>query len=224
MNLLCTTKYFTMNQTDEHLETLHEIRSLMEKSSRFISLSGLSGVFAGIYALIGAAVAANYLNNNMLEPSYYEYLSARGQINSNFVLFFMADALAVLFAAVATCILLTTRKAHKQGLPIWSNTSRRLLISMAIPLAAGGLFCLALLIHHVFALVAPATLIFYGLALINGSKHTLRDVYYLGIFEIILGIIASFFIGYGLLFWAIGFGILHIVYGTLMYFKYERGE
>lgn len=211
-----------MNYTDEHLEALHEIRSLMEKSSRFISLSGLSGVFAGIYALIGAGLAVNYVNISLFAPSYYEYLFENGQININFAVFLLADALAVLFAAITTCILLTIRKAKKQDLPIWSNTSRRLLISMAIPLVAGGLFCLALMIHHEFALVAPATLIFYGLALINGSKHTLRDVYHLGICEIVLGIIASFFVGYGLLFWAVGFGILHILYGTLMYFKYER--
>jgi hypothetical protein len=211
-----------MNQTNEHLETLHEIRNLMERSSRFISLSGLSGVFAGIYALIGAAVAARYLEISIIEPTYYEFLFENGKVSTRFLNFFMADAMVVLVAALTTGIFLTTRKAKKQGLPIWSNTSRRLLLSMAIPLAAGGLFCLSLLIHHVFALVAPATLIFYGFALINGSKHTLRDVYYLGICEIILGVLSSFFIGYGLLCWAIGFGVLHIIYGTLMYFKYER--
>lgn len=138
-----------MNHTDEHLETLHEIRSLMEKSSRFISLSGLSGIFAGIYALIGAMVAVNYLHISLFEPSYYEYLYEDGQISMGFVRFFLTDALAVLVAAIATGIFLTTRKAKKQGLPIWTHTSRRLLISIAVPLATGGLFCSALLVHHV---------------------------------------------------------------------------
>lgn len=211
-----------MNSTKEHLDTLQEIRNLMEKSSRFISLSGLSGVFAGLYALAGAAAAYYYLNLGLLEPSYYEYLYKDGNVNTDFVRFFLADAIAVLCAALATGIFLTTRNAKKQGLPIWSNTSKRLLISMAIPLVAGGLFCLALLVHHVFALIAPATLIFYGLALINGSKYTLRDVYYLGLCEVVLGIAGAFLVGYGLLIWAIGFGVLHIIYGTVMYYKYER--
>jgi predicted lysophospholipase L1 biosynthesis ABC-type transport system permease subunit len=211
-----------MDSTKEHLNTLQEIRNLMEKSSRFISLSGLSGVFAGLYALAGAAAAYYYLDLGLLEPSYYEYLYTGGKVNTDFIVFFLADALAVLCAALATGIFLTTRNAKKQGLPIWSNTSKRLVISMAIPLVAGGLFCLAMLYQHMFVMLAPATLLFYGLALINGSKYTLRDVYYLGLCELALGIIGSFFLGYGLLIWAIGFGVLHIIYGTVMYYKYER--
>jgi uncharacterized membrane protein YidH (DUF202 family) len=211
-----------MNQEDQHLDTLYEIRSMMEKSSRFISLSGLSGIFAGIYALIGAALAFTYLKLDFFQPAYYNYLYENKQVIRSTGIFFIANALCVLTAALATGIYLTTRKAKKQGLPIWTSTSRRLLVSMAIPLATGGLFCLALIYHQGFGLIAPATLIFYGLALINGSKFTLHDVYYLGICEIILGLIGAFFTGYGLLLWAIGFGVLHIVYGTLMYYKYER--
>jgi hypothetical protein len=44
----------------------------------------------------------------------------------------------------------------------------------------------------------------------------------LGICEIGLGLIASIYMGYGLLFWAVGFGVLHIIYGIVMYMKYER--
>jgi hypothetical protein len=95
-------------------------------------------------------------------------------------------------------------------------------INLAIPLAVGGIFCAILLYHGIVYLMAPAMLIFYGLALVNGSKYTLTDIRYLGLSEIVLGVFAAFFIGYGLLAWAIGFGVLHIVYGTLMYYKYER--
>lgn len=211
-----------MNNRNEHLNTLHEIRDMMERSSRFISLSGLSGVFAGLYALIGAGIAFVYLKLDFYQPAYYDYLYGDKQAIKNTGLFFITTAMAVLLAAIATGIYLTTRKAKKQGLPIWTATSKRLVTSMAIPLIAGGLFCLALIYHQGFAMIAPATLIFYGLALINGSKYTLHDVHYLGICEIALGIAGAFFTGYGLLLWAIGFGILHIVYGTLMYLKYER--
>ncbi|QHT71164.1 hypothetical protein GXP67_33185 [Rhodocytophaga rosea] len=211
-----------MNQEDQHLDTLYEIRNMMEKSSRFISLSGLSGVFAGVYALIGAALAFFYLKLDFFQPAYYDYLNNNQQVIRSTGIFFIANALAVLTLALATCLYLSTRKAKKQGLPIWTPTSRRLLMSVAIPLATGGIFCLALIYHQGFGLIAPTTLLFYGLALINGSKYTLHDVHYLGICEIVLGLIGSFFTGYGLLLWAIGFGVLHIVYGTLMYYKYER--
>jgi hypothetical protein len=118
--------------------------------------------------------------------------------------------------------LLTIRNSKRKGIKIWDNSTKRLLINLAIPLIAGGLFCLVLLFHGIIGLVAPATLIFYGLALLNASKYTFDDIRYLGLCEIVLGLAGSFFIGYGLLFWSIGFGLLHIIYGAVMYFKYER--
>jgi predicted lysophospholipase L1 biosynthesis ABC-type transport system permease subunit len=205
-----------------HLETLTEIRNLMERSSRFISLSGLSGIWAGIVALAGAAVAAWYLDLNLTSAQEYAYLQRSNGLNTNFLLFFFADALSVIFVALGGAVYFTTRKARKQGLPVWDNTVRRMLVNLSIPLVTGGLFCLALVLHGYYVLIAPATLIFYGLSLINASKYTLRDLKALGMAEILLGISASFMTGFGLLFWAMGFGVLHIVYGTLMYYKYDR--
>jgi hypothetical protein len=209
------------NQT-EHLETLTEIRSLMERSSRFISLSGLSGVFAGIFALIGAAVAYMYLNLELSKPWYYEQVTRNSAPPfTRFYLFFFLDAIAVLVASISVGVYFTIRKAKQNGQTIWDASSKRLLINLLIPLTTGGLFCLILLYHGLIGMIAPATLLFYGISLLNASKYTLDDIRYLGICEIILGLIASIYIGYGLLFWAAGFGILHIIYGVVMYKKYE---
>ncbi|MDX5347893.1 MAG: hypothetical protein LPJ89_10535 [Hymenobacteraceae bacterium] len=210
-------------QTDtDYIKDLTHIRSMMERSSRFISLSGLAGVCAGVFALAGVAAAYWYLDLEAY-PNYYEgatYSSTR--YNTDFIAFFVADAVLVLLASLAGAVFFTTRKAKRNGLKIWDKTAMRLVINMAIPLMAGGLFCLALFYQGALGLIVPATLIFYGLALLNGSKYTLNDIRYLGICEIALGVLASFFIGYGLVFWAIGFGVLHIIYGAVMYFKYER--
>jgi uncharacterized membrane protein YgdD (TMEM256/DUF423 family) len=210
----------------QHLETLSEIRSLMERSSRFISLSGLSGVAAGTFALIGAAMAYIYLGISPFDGKHVYYIAAQtvDKWGMNYITFFFLDATLVMFAALAAGIFFTVRKAKKKGQKIWDALTQRLLINMMIPLFSGGIFCLALLYHGFIGFIAPATLIFYGLALVNASKYTLADVRFLGISEIILGLIASFKIGYGLEFWAIGFGILHILYGTIMYFKYEHVE
>jgi hypothetical protein len=197
------------------LEELREIRSMMERSSRFISLSGLSGVFAGVFALIGAGVAYWYL-----DMSFYQARNLHFREPDIFA-FFFADALGVLIPSLVVAVYLTTRQAKKRGQKIWDATSRRLLISVAIPLMTGGVFILALL-QWAPVLAAPATLIFYGLALINASKFTLDDIRYLGYCEIALGLMSAFLTGYSLLFWAIGFGVLHIVYGVVMYRKYER--
>lgn len=212
-----------MENRDKHLANLSEIRSLMEQSSRFISLSGLSGIAAGCFALLGALGAYMYLGISALTP--YD-LATRSipehKWGLNYIEFFALDFGLVLCLALLFGFIFTNRKARKAGLKIWDATSRRLVINLFIPLVAGGIFCLILLYHGYWALIAPCTLIFYGLSLINAGKYTLRDIKYLGISETILGLIASFFIGYGLLFWSIGFGVLHIVYGTLMYLKYER--
>ena len=133
--------------------------------------------------------------------------------------------LVAIFTFIAALILayfFTWLRSKKTGTPIWGSASKRLLINVAIPMIAGGIYILKLIEQGSFGLIAPGCLIFYGLALINASKYTFNDIRYLGILEIILGLAASFYIGYGLYFWAFGFGVLHIVYGAVMYFKYER--
>lgn len=204
---------------------------MMERSSRFLSLSGLSGVFAGIYALIGAWVAREYLIHMSTETRYEYYdfslqsLAVRGEGAGHlidFYTFFILDAGSVLLLSLLTGFLFTARKARKAGLKMWDSTTKRMLINLMIPLVTGGIFCLIMLWYNNWYLVAPATLIFYGLALINASKYTFNDIRYLGVSEIILGLIGAFFIPYSLYFWAIGFGILHILYGIVMWVKYER--
>ncbi len=206
-----------MTDSKEHLQTITDIRSMMERSSRFISLSGLSGVFAGVFALCGAYAA--YIKLNSLN-GIYRLLDSNSL--TDVVIYLLADALIVLAASITVGVILTIRNSKKKGIKIWDTTSKRLLINLLIPLITGGLFCLVLLYHGLVGLVAPSSLIFYGLALINASKYTLNDIRYLGFCEIALGLIASFYSGYGLFFWAAGFGVLHIVYGAVMYYKYER--
>lgn len=206
-----------MTEQKEHLQAISDIRSMMERSSRCISLSGLSGVFAGIFALIGA-----FLAMDKFESATENYRMIGGEELVGLTIYFFEIAGAVLISSLLVGTLLTIRNSKRKGIPVWDSAAKRLLINLAIPLVAGGLFCLVLLYHGVIGLVAPATLIFYGLALINASKYTFNDIRYLGFCEVILGLAGSFFVGYGLIFWAIGFGILHIIYGTVMYFKYER--
>lgn len=207
-----------MNQQQDQLSTLHEIRNIMDRSSRFISLSGLSGISAGVSALAGAAAVKWYFSQHNIVYREGNNVS----LNWDTILFLLSVATVVLVLALASAIYFTARKARKNNQRIWDSKSQRLLLNLAIPLAVGGVYCGVLLYHGIIYLIAPAMLIFYGLALINGSKYTLSDIRYLGFCEIILGLLASIFVGYGLLSWTVGFGVLHIVYGTLMYFKYER--
>lgn len=203
-----------MNKQETHVEDLREIRNLMERSARFLSLSGLAGVVVGLLALASVAIAYSSLGISIGHTGYYKLIpQVYGALFANFG--------AVLLLSLAAGILFAKRNARKQGLVAWDATATRLLINMFIPLAVGGIFCLILLYHGYTGLAAPSTLIFYGLALINASKYSLDDIRYLGILQVATGLLATFFIDYGLLFWGFGFGVLHIVYGAVIYFKYE---
>jgi general stress protein CsbA len=211
-----------MSSNQESINTLNEIREMMERSSKFLSLSGLSGVFAGAFALIGAAFAYVRFKTDLYTDSFtpitgYESYSQHG-VSS----FLITDGCLVLFLSLASGIIFTVRKGRKRGLQVWNGTSRRLLISMLIPLVTGGIFSLAMFTYGYIWLVFPVTLIFYGLALVNASRFTYPEVFYLGISEIAIGCVALFLTGYSLLFWSVGFGVLHIIYGLTMYNKYDR--
>lgn len=212
-----------MKNTDQQLEALHDIRKMMQDSSKFLSLSGLSGVFAGVYALVGAyfgtLVMAEYVFSHLMEEE-------SEQAYQNLLLKICLICAGVLVLSIVTALFFSSRKAKRNGQKLFDHTSKKLLVNMLVPLLTGGLFCLALVLHgNGFVLmVSPAMLLFYGLALINSSKFTLHDIRYLGYLEVILGLIAAFLPGYGLLFWAIGFGVLHIVYGGIMWFKYDRAK
>nr|WP_310587496.1 hypothetical protein [uncultured Dyadobacter sp.] len=213
-----------MNPKQDSLHTLNEIRDLMERSSKFLSLSGLSGVFAGVFALIGAALAYVRFKTDWLADILMPFGSYHGHSRTEVIRFLLVDGICVLVVSLAVGIILTVRKGRKKGLTLWNGSSKRLLISMLIPLATGGIFCLAMLHYGFIWLVFPVTLLFYGIALVNASRFTYPEVFYMGISEIAIGCIALFLTGYALLFWAIGFGVLHIVYGLTMYNRYERDK
>ncbi|OJV16703.1 MAG: hypothetical protein BGO21_27940 [Dyadobacter sp. 50-39] len=211
-----------MNPNQDSLHTLNEIRSLMERSSKFLSLSGLSGVFAGIFALIGAGTAYVRFKTDWLADILVPLGAYQGHSRPDVIGFLLVDGICVLVSSLAVGIILTVRRGRKKGLTVWNGSSKRLLVAMLIPLTTGGIFCLAMLHYGFIWLVFPVTLLFYGLALVNASRFTYPEVFYMGISEIGIGCIALFLTGYSLIFWAIGFGLLHIVYGLTMYNRYER--
>ena len=203
-------------------EDLQAIREIMERSSKFLSLSGLSGVFAGVCALIGAAVAWLIILDSG-NVQYDEYMRTLGASpTANIRLYLAIDALLVLGFAILGAAYFSFRKAKKAGQQFWTNSTKRLVGHLLIPLVAGGIFAIILVFRNNIELVASVMLIFYGLSLVNAGKFTLGEIHYLGLTEIVLGILAGFFINHGLLFWIVGFGVMHVVYGTVMYYRYDR--
>jgi len=203
-------------------EDLQTIREIMERSSKFLSLSGLSGIFAGVCALIGAAIAWFFIMNSG-NVQYDEYMRIPGAWSTSGIRLYLAlDAILVLVFAALGAIYFSLRKATKVGQRFWTNLTQRLLINLLIPLVSGGVFTLILVFRNNLELIPSVMLIFYGLSLVNAGKFTFGELHYLGLTEIVLGILAGVFINHGLLFWTIGFGLMHIVYGAVMYYRHER--
>lgn len=201
-----------MKEEKDYIGDIAAIRTMMERTSKFLSLSGWAGIMAGIYALAGAWIAYTFFYFN---PSTIS-------VSENTLVQLIALALAVLVLTLGTAIFLSYRKANKRNEKIWNSTSKQMVISMAIPLVVGGLLILIMISHGLIGLIAPFTLIFYGLAMYNASKFTYSEMKVLGLMEVVLGLFGTYFIGYGLLCWAIGFGVLHIITGIYLHYKYER--
>lgn len=208
-----------MKSKSRPFEDLEAIRSIMEKSSRFLSLSGLSGVFSGLFALAGTAIAFFVIFKGHFSSEYFDGLS-----NSELRLIsfnVIADALTILIAAITVASFFSYRKSVKNGLKIWTPVTKRLLITMLVPLITGGLLIIILYFQDQYQYIIPSMLIFYGLALVSAEKFTYNEIFYLGILEILTGLVSALLPQFSIFLWGFGFGILHVIYGIVMYRKYE---
>ena len=216
-----------MNEQQQSLQDIQQIKKMMERSSRFISLSGLSGIAAGVCALVGA-----YFANSVIAasggPSGY-----RAIVTKTFEVETLQDfmghrlfqiAVVTFFTALLSSFLFTYLRSKKNKIPMWGYTSKRLLINVAVPMITGGIYLFKQMQFGNYGLIAPGCLIFYGLALVNASKYTLGEIRYLGYCQVLLGIINCWYVGFGLYFWAAGFGLLHIIYGIVMWYRYEKNN
>jgi len=208
-----------MKKERDYTQDIAEIRSMMERSSKFLSLSGWAGIMAGIYALAGAWIASSFFQFN---PDKIVYDISLSESLTGDLPGVIPLAILILILAIGTAVFLSYNKARRRGEKVWNSTSKRMIIHMAVPLGAGGIFILMLLLNDLAGLLAPSSLLFYGLALYNAGNFTYDEVKYLGLVQMVLGLTGCFFIEYGLLLWALGFGVVHIVYGIYMHLRYER--
>lgn len=207
-----------MDNDERQLEAIHDIRKMMKESSKFLSLSGIAGVAAGSYALVGAYAADRILQTGLAAG----YIADEDPSAVNLVFKLSLIGMAVLAASVVTAYVLSAQKARRMNQVLFDHTSKKVFWSMSIPLAVGGVFCFSLLYHQYFLLLCPAMLLFYGLALFNSSKYTMPEIKYLALLQVGLGLVSGFVPEYGLLLWSAGFGFLHIIYGFIMWSKYDR--
>ena len=203
-------------------EDIQAIREIMERSSKFMLLNSWAGFFAGTCALIGAAISwFVVLDSGRIHYDEFLYTVGGSPINSVTIGLGVVALIVLLLAGIAATYF-SYRKAQKAGQRFWTSSTKRVLAHLLIPIVSGGIFVLILVSRNNIDLTASAMLIFYGLALVNAGKFTSGEIHYLGMAEIALGLLSGIFATYGILFWALGFGLLHLVYGAVMWLRYER--
>lgn len=200
-----------MKDKQEYINDIAEMRSLMERSTKFLSLSGMAGIMAGLYALSAAFIVVATYDFNPQTITYYPANTAN----------VVTVAVGVLVLAVGTAIFLSSRKAGSIGEKLWNPTAKRMITSMLVPLLAGGILILYFISNSMAGILAPLTLVFYGLALYSAGKYTYKEVKSLGLIQVCLGLLSCMILSYSILIWAIGFGIVHIIYGIYMHYRYE---
>lgn len=209
-----------MGIQQQPLDDLQHIKRMMERSSRFISLSGFSGIAAGICALLGAWFAHRKIKCWVKGDCDIDELINMAGIQLIDDLFLIAALTFI--AAFVSAFFFTYLRSKKNNIPMWGAATLRLFWNTTIPILAGGIFIFRMIQSGEYELVAPACLLFYGLALVNASKYTLGEIRFLGYGNLILGVFNLWSVDYGLYYWAMGFGVLHILYGIWMWYKYER--
>jgi hypothetical protein len=221
-------KVLFMQENQTSLDALQDIKQMMERSSRFISLSGWSGISAGLAALAGAFIAnsrmAYYIPSNQQSDYSLRGMAVNQSSYYDLLIELIAIAIGVFVIAFVTAFFFTYRRSVSKNTPIWNSVSQRMVWNALLPILVGGIVILRVLYLESYTLVAPLCLIFYGLALLNASKYTLGEIRWLGYAQIVLGLINLWNPGWGLVCWSIGFGVMHIVYGFIMWWKYERAD
>ncbi len=202
-----------MKEQKDYLSDIEAIRSMMERSSKFLSLSGWAGILSGLYAITGCFFLSEYFE---FQPEAYNYSATDFRATPSLII-----TLLVLIMAITTAFTDSYLKARKKGVNAWNKTSRNMLSAMLIPLVTGALLSCIMIYHDMIGLVIPFTLIFYGISLYIAGYYTYRVIRILGILQIVAGLSSALFIENSLLIWAAGFGVLHILYGIYM-FKFER--
>jgi len=201
----------TLQMSTKAIEDLQQIKAIMERSTKFLSLSGWSGIWVGICGLLASGILYRWkMDFNYTEDSNYNAFNL------------LALALITLVVALSGGLYFTIQKTKKQGVTFFNKVTKRLLLRFSFPLVIGGILCIIFYTKFLLPLTLPSTILFYGLALYTIQEDTVKEIKTMALLEILLGLLAFYFVDYSLLFWALGFGVIHILYGIILWNKYDK--
>lgn len=180
-------------------ENLRVIRALMERSTKYSTFSGVSGVVAGLASIVGCIVTRS------LGPDPARFPAA-----------FLVIWTAVIIVAVGADFVLMKRRAARVGKHVISRLGKQMVMASAPGLGAGAVLTLYMLQHNMLGDIYPFWMLAYGIAVAATGLFSQREVSILGAAFLITGAATLFAPGIGLEMMAATFGGFHIVYGLAM--------
>jgi hypothetical protein len=181
------------------MDNLRYIRETMERSQSFTAVSGVGGVLMGLIAL-GAT-----------------FLAVRSETTEAWVTVWMSAAVLSLGIALVAM----TMKARAAGGSLLVGAGRKFAWNLTPPLLVGGLLTVAMTQMGAATLLPGVWLLLYGTGVVTGGAFSVRVVPLMGLAFMLVGAAALFApAAWGNLFMAGGFGLLHIVFGIVIWRKH----
>ena len=184
---------------DRAMDNLRFIRETMERSTSFTAVSGVAGMIMGAVAMVAAVVAST---RRTPEAWLLTWLIAA-----------LVAGLAALWAMI--------RKARASGVSLLSGPGSKFALFFTPPIVVGALLTAALVRVDLLSVLPGAWLLLYGTAVVSGGAFSVRIVPMMGVGFMLVGALALFAPpAWGDEFMAVGFGVLHIVFGLVIWRKH----
>lgn len=181
------------------MENLCFIRETMEQAAAFTAVSGWGMVGTGLVALAAAPAAAR-------QPTAARWLGT-----------WVAAGLV----AMCVSVWATASKAARARVPMLSGPGRKLVLSFSPPMMVGTLLTLVLFRAGLHGALPGLWLLLYGTAVVTGGSYSAPVVPVMGSAFMALGAAALFApAGWATGILALGFGGLHVGFGTLIARRY----
>jgi hypothetical protein len=191
---------------EEARENLRVIRQTMERSTKYSTLSGLSGVLIGLAAIAGV-LATNWLTGDAPPgASVYRHPSALALV-----------WVSVLVMAVAIDFACNKRRAARVGKHVVSPLGAHIVLAALPAFLAGGVLTLFFYQHALLYYVWGVWMLSYGLAISAVGLFSVKPVLALGAAFVLAGAVTLLLpLPYHLYMMALTFGGFHIGYGVVM--------
>lgn len=180
-------------------ESLRFIHATMERAAGFSAVPGWGGVMMGLTALLAAGVA---------HPLRFTEMWLK---------VWLAAAVVATAIGLAAIVL----KARRSGMPLAGPAGRKFALALSPAIGAGAILTFVLYRNGSIRDLPGCWLLLYGTAVTSGGALSVRVVPMLGLSLMALGVAALAAPAvWGDAFLALGFGVLHIVFGIVIARRY----